>query len=310
MFGSEGISGAVGWCMNDYNTHSNFGSGDQVCYHGVCDQGRAAKLAAYAYMSQKESPKVMALSSAPDNGDFPKASIGTLLVATNCDAVRVFFQNEEVGTYYPDRKSFPNLPHPPVLLTDLIGKRLEKETYLSKKDRDRLRVLLNKVGRQAAYLTPLDKLRMGWFLLRYRLTYDDAVSLFSRYVGNWGGEASLWRFEGLVNDEVLCLESYGEHTEPYLEIETRTTKIQLGDTYSMVWLNVSVRKQGMTLPLPYAHEPFGVTVEGPLRLVSPALAVCEGGTAVVFLRTIGKKGEAKVTISSSMGDKSINLTVV
>ncbi|MFA6682122.1 MAG: hypothetical protein WCS35_08815, partial [Sphaerochaeta sp.] len=310
MFGSEGISGAVGWCMNDYNTHSNFGSGDQVCYHGVCDQGRAAKLAAYAYMSQKESPKVMVLSSAPDNGDFPKASIGTLLVATNCDAVRVFFQNEEVGTYYPDRKSFPNLPHPPVLLTDLIGRRLEKESYLSKRDKDRLRVLLNKVGRQAASFTPVDKLRMGWFLLRYHLTYDDAVSLFSRYVGNWGGEASLWRFEGLVNNEVLCLESYGEHTEPYLEIETRTTKIQLGDTYSIVWLNVFVRKQGMTLPLPYAHEPFGVTVEGPLRLVSPALAVCEGGTAVVFVRTIGKKGEAKVTISSSMGDKSINLTVV
>ncbi len=310
MFGSEGISGAIGWCMNDYNTHSNFGSGDQVCYHGVCDQGRAAKLAAYAYMSQKDSPPVMVLSSAPDNGDFPKASIGALLVATNCSAVRVFFQDEEVGTYYPDRKSFPHLPHPPVLLTDLIGKRLEKEIYLSKKDRDRLRVLLNKVGRQAASLTLVDKIRMSWFLMRYRLKYDDAVSLFTRYVGNWGAKASLWRFEGLIDDKVVCLESYGEHKASYLEVETRTTKIVLGETYSMVWLNVSIRKEGMTLPLPYAHEPFSVAVEGPLRLVSPALALCEGGTAVVYLRTIGEKGKAKVTISSSMGDKSINLTVV
>jgi beta-galactosidase len=310
MFGSDGISGAIGWCMNDYNTHSNFGSGDQVCYHGVCDQGRAAKLAAYAYMSQKESPKVMALSSAPDNGDFPKASIGSLLVATNCDSVRVFFQDEEVGTYYPDRKSFPHLPHPPVLLSDLIGKRLEKETYLSKGDRDRLRVLLNKVGGQAGSLTLLDKIRMGWFLLRYRLNYDDAVALFTKYVGNWGSVASLWRFEGMVSDEVVCIESYGQHKRPYLEVETRSTKIPLGDTYSMVWLNVSVRKLGMSLPLSYAHEPFTVSVEGPLKLVSPSLAVCEGGTAVVYLRTIGKKGKAKVTISSSMGDKTLDLTVV
>jgi len=310
MFGSDGTSGAVGWCMNDYNTHSNFGSGDQVCYHGVCDQGRAAKLAAYAYMSQKESPPVMVLSSAPVNGDFPKASIGPLLVATNCDSVRVFYQNEEVGTYYPDRKSFPHLPHPPLLLTDLIGKRIDKETYLSSKARDRLRILLNKVGRQAAVLTPLDKIRMGLFLLRHHLMYADAVDLFTRYVGNWGSIASVWRFEGILNGEVVCLESYGEHKEPYLEVTSRTTKILLGDTYSMVWLNVSVRKQGMTLPLPYAHEPFSVTVEGPLRLVSPRLGLCEGGTAVVYLRTIRERGKAKVTISSSMGDKTLEFTVV
>ncbi len=310
MFGSEGISGAIGWCMNDYNTHSNFGSGDQVCYHGVCDQGRAPKLAAYVYMSQKERVPVMVLSSAPDNGDFPKASIGALLVATNCDAVRVYFQDEEVGTFYPDRKTFPHLPHPPVLLTDLIGKRLEKETYLSKGDRNRLRGLLNKVGSQAGALTPLDKVRMGWFLLRYRLTYDDAVSLFTRYVGNWGDEASLWRFEGLIGEKVVCRETYGQHKQPYLEVSTRTTTIELGDSYSMVSLNVSVHRQGMTLPLPYAHEPFSVQIEGPLRLVSPPLSVCEGGTAVVYVRTIGKKGKARVTICSDMGDKTLEFTVV
>lgn len=310
MFGSKGVSGAIGWCMNDYYTHSNFGSGDQICYHGVCDSGRAAKFAAYAYMSQKDAPHVMVLSSAPDGGDFPKASIPALLVATNCEKVRILFQGEEVGTYYPDRKGFPHLPHPPVLLTDLIGKRLEKETYLTCGDRATLRRLLNKVGSQAGALTVLDKVRMGWFLLRYRLTYADAVALFTRYVGNWGSEASLWQFEGLVGEEVVCRESYGEHKEPYLEIATRTTKIVLGDTYSMVWLNITVRKEGQSLPLAYAHEPFSVTVEGPLRLVSPSLGVCEGGTAAVYLRTIGEKGEAKITITSSMGDKSITLTVV
>jgi beta-galactosidase len=261
-------------------------------------------------MSQKESPPVMALSSAPDNGDFPKASIGPLLVATNCDAVRVFFQDEEVGTYFPDRKAFPHLPHPPVLLTDLIGKRLEKETYLTQGDRKRLRGLLNKVGSQAGSLTLVDKARMLWFLLRYRLKYDDAVALFTKYVGNWGSESSLWRFEGLVGDKVVCLESYGQYKQPYLEVTTRTDRIVLADSYSMVSLNVAVHKQGMTLPLPYAHEPFSVQVEGPLRLVSPATSVCEGGNAVVYVRTIGEKGEAKVTICSGMGDKTLEFTVV
>ena len=40
MYGSNRISGAIGWCMFDYNTHKDFGSGDRICYHGVMDMFR------------------------------------------------------------------------------------------------------------------------------------------------------------------------------------------------------------------------------------------------------------------------------
>ena len=33
----QGVAGALGWCMADYNTHREFGSGDRICYHGVMD---------------------------------------------------------------------------------------------------------------------------------------------------------------------------------------------------------------------------------------------------------------------------------
>ena len=32
-YGSSRTSGAIGWCMADYNTHKDFGSGDRICYH-------------------------------------------------------------------------------------------------------------------------------------------------------------------------------------------------------------------------------------------------------------------------------------
>lgn len=54
MYGSNRISGAIGWCMFDYNTHKDFGSGDRICYHGVMDMFRIPKLAAYVYSSQQE----------------------------------------------------------------------------------------------------------------------------------------------------------------------------------------------------------------------------------------------------------------
>ena len=30
-------AGCFGWCMFDYATHKDFGSGDRICYHGVLD---------------------------------------------------------------------------------------------------------------------------------------------------------------------------------------------------------------------------------------------------------------------------------
>ena len=51
------ISGTIGWCAFDYNTHKDFGAGDRICHHGVMDMFRLPKFAADAYRSQK-SPLV------------------------------------------------------------------------------------------------------------------------------------------------------------------------------------------------------------------------------------------------------------
>ncbi|MBP5413704.1 MAG: glycoside hydrolase family 2 protein, partial [Lachnospiraceae bacterium] len=40
------IAGRFGWCMADYTTHKDFGSGDRICYHGVMDMFRNPKMAA------------------------------------------------------------------------------------------------------------------------------------------------------------------------------------------------------------------------------------------------------------------------
>src|SRR6266568_1904916 len=34
---SASYTGGIGWCAFDYDTHREFGSGDRICYHGVCD---------------------------------------------------------------------------------------------------------------------------------------------------------------------------------------------------------------------------------------------------------------------------------
>jgi beta-galactosidase len=61
MLGDPWISGAIGWCMFDYNTHHDFGAGDRICYHGVMDMFRIPKFAAWAYASQVDPAKEVVL---------------------------------------------------------------------------------------------------------------------------------------------------------------------------------------------------------------------------------------------------------
>ena len=49
------VSGAIGWCAFDYNTHKDFGAGDRICHHGVMDMFREPKFAAFAYASQGDA---------------------------------------------------------------------------------------------------------------------------------------------------------------------------------------------------------------------------------------------------------------
>ena len=83
-------AGCFGWCMFDYATHKDFGSGDRVCYHGVMDAFRNPKLAAYAYASQQEETPVLAVGSSMDIGDYPAGTIGDVYVFTNADEVALY----------------------------------------------------------------------------------------------------------------------------------------------------------------------------------------------------------------------------
>ena len=69
MYAADDICGIFPWCMFDYNTHKDFGSGDGVCYHGVMDMFRNPKLAAAVYVSQSEENPCCVVSSSMDIGE-------------------------------------------------------------------------------------------------------------------------------------------------------------------------------------------------------------------------------------------------
>lgn len=112
------ISGAIGWCAFDYNTHFQFGSGDRICYHGVMDMFRLPKTAASVYSSQI-NPEIKVVLEPATRWARGERAIGMMppyAIFTNCEAVDIHYGEEYLGRFYPDKQNFPALDYPPVLI--------------------------------------------------------------------------------------------------------------------------------------------------------------------------------------------------
>ena len=116
-----GVSGAIGWCAFDYNTHLDFGSGDRVCYHGVMDMWRQPKWAGFVYKSQKSRDEeiVMEIATHWTMGDRAGGGNDPFYILTNVEAVDVYVGEHHHGRFEPAQDDFPALPHPPIKVTGL-----------------------------------------------------------------------------------------------------------------------------------------------------------------------------------------------
>jgi len=111
------ISGAIGWCMFDYNTHKDFGAGDRICHHGVLDIFREPKFAAHVYSSQCNPSEQVVLEPVTywARGEKDRCEVLPLIVLTNCDYVELQVGEFAAKRAEPDRECYPHLPHAPVI---------------------------------------------------------------------------------------------------------------------------------------------------------------------------------------------------
>ncbi len=115
-------AGGIAWCAFDYNTHSDFGAGDRICYHGVTDIFREPKAAAGFYKSQCDPAVEVVLEPAFHwAGSDEATGFRRLVVCTNCDHLKFFLREHSlasnpwvpVAELDPDRSEFPHLQYPP-----------------------------------------------------------------------------------------------------------------------------------------------------------------------------------------------------
>ena len=289
-------AGCFGWCMFDYATHKDFGSGDRICYHGVLDSFRNPKLAAAVYASQGGEEPILTVSSTMDIGDSPAGQLGTVYVFTNAERVDLYKNDVFVTTLH--KSAWTALPHPPLAVDDTIGELLETQEHFDKSEAAALRDCLLAAGRYGLPGLPLRyKLKLAWCMVRYKMRFDDGVKLYGKYVGNWGGAATRWRFDAKNGDTVVKSVTLCPSRKLHLEVIPSATTLREGDTYDMAAVRVRILDENGS-PAAYAQLPLQFAVNGAAALVGPAIATAEGGMSGTYIRTIGQTGTASLSVTA------------
>lgn len=297
MYAADDICCIFPWCMFDYNTHKDFGSGDGVCYHGVMDMFRNPKLAAAVYASQSEENPCCVVSSSMDIGEHPAGDIGSVYVFTNADSVRLFKNGLLVKEFYPDSESFPALPHPPVVIDDFIGDLLETQESFDAKTAEQLKECLYAVAKYGtSALPPKYLLKLGKLMLLKGLKFSDGVELYGKYVSNWGGEATEWRFDAVKNGEVVKSVIKKPGQKAHIEVEVSSTELYEGDTYDVAAVRIYARDE-LGNSAVYYQEPVILSCSDGLEIIGPHVISLKGGCGGTYVKTTGTAGNAELMIN-------------
>jgi len=312
--GERQISGAIGWCATDYNTHKDFGSGDRVCYHGVCDMFRIPKYAAHFYASQKPPSDGIVLEAASlfAKGERDAAAMLPIDVWTNCDAVELRHGENFVGRFEPAADAYPRLPHPPVRIDDLIGAQLDGE-FSGPGDACVFRRLASKVmiGGVAA-LSPTDKVKVGLLMARNRLSFGALERLIQKYGYAWGNRGDNFTLVGILDGKEVASRTYGADARAVglkATPDAAVIKMKPGDEWNAVRILVALVDQ-YDNPCRFAFEPVKIGIEGPARLLGPEFVSLVGGAAAFWVASINRPGLVKVLVTSSQyGEIGVQLSV-
>ncbi|MDD6039031.1 MAG: glycoside hydrolase family 2 TIM barrel-domain containing protein [bacterium] len=291
----EDIAGSFGWCMFDYNTHKDFGSGDRICYHGVMDMFRNPKLAAAVYACQSDGEDILELSSTMDIGEHPACNRGKTYIYTNAECVRMYKNDKLLREYVPSDSTWKNLEHGPILVDDFVGDALEQENF-KPWQKKAIKELMNQVSLHGMDHLPASAvLKAARLMVFGKFKFSDAVTLYNKYVGDWGGESKVYRLEAIKDGKVVKTVVKDAFHEAKLNCRVDHTTLVEENSYDVATVRMRMGDENGNV-LPFYDEPAELSVSGPIELIGPKVISFKGGMAGTYVKTTGTPGEARLSI--------------
>jgi len=291
--------------MSDYNTHSEFGSGDKICYHGVLDMFRIPKMAAYAYQAEGSTKPFLAVSSTMNIGEYPGGNLPSAMVFSNLDEIKLYKNDVYIKTFYPNHQDYKHLLHPPVLIDDLIGDTMMNQEHMSRKDAEMTKRILKSITTHGNRLSLKHKLQTLYLLKKYKMTFDEGVKMFFRYISGWGTEGMSYRFDGYQDGKLVQSIIKSNTSQTDLIIQTDDHQMEVKESYDVKrYVIKKVNQHGEILP--YACDVILLSTEGSIEIIGPKELALQGGAIGFWVKT-NHQGHGVIQIKSL--EKSIHIGV-
>ena len=278
------ISGTIGWCMNDYNTHKEFGAGDRICYHGVYDMFRIPKLASSVYRSQSNSKPILELGTTLNFGDHPGGYLPYIMLFTNVDYIKFYRNHEYVGTFYADKTNFKYLKFPPIIIDDYIGDAIMIYEKIEKNDANILKEVLREIGILGSRLAEKTKDKIKTLSNKYHWNENEISRLFHKYATGWGTKKTHFLFEGYIKDELSISRVIDYNQDFEYNITFSRHCLEIAETYDVS--RVLIRKTNEHNHVAhYCFDAFQVETEGGIELIGPNMLTFIAGEAAFWIKS-------------------------
>ena len=300
--------GAIGWCFLDYHSHVDFGSGDHLCPHGVFDLYRNPKYTSYIYASQQDNFPVLEVLSNMKPGDVPEAIFNDIYVATNCDYVDLYKDDEFVKRFYPKNDKYKYLKHPPILIDEIVGETF-KEDKFPKKSWLKIASMFSYAAMHGFNHLPLkNKLYLGLMMSRYKVPYSELVHYWNKYVGAWGGKAKIYTFKGYKDNQLVSTKEIGPSNESHLDVKLSKDELINADTYDSLRIRLRHVDEYNNV-LQYSQRIVELSTSGPIEIIGPKLQTLLGGQLGVYIKSKNEKGIGKLVVKMDDIVKEITIPV-
>lgn len=291
VFAADNTCGCFGWCMFDYNTHKDFGSGDRICYHGVLDMFRNPKWAAGAFSSMSDGEPYLEACFTADIGDYPEGVVGDRYVLTNADEIKVYKGGQFVRTYTHADSPYKHMPNAPILIDDLIGDRLVTEEGFSRKNSDRTKRCFAAVRKYGFNFLPLKyKLLAARVMASEKLSMQKVVELYGKYDSNWGGKTNDLTIEAYKGGNLVLSKTVGSFYEYSLCVNPSKTRLRENTGYDVAAVSVIARDQNGAI-CPYVSKAVTFRTEGVIELIGDSVVALQGGMSGAYVKTTGQTGK-------------------
>ncbi len=303
--GETDIAGSFGWCMFDYNTHKDFGSGDRICYHGIMDMYRNPKPAASVYSAFSETETILDITTSFDIGEHPACNRGKSYIITNADSVKMYKNDQLIKEYFPSDSSFENLKHGPILIDDFVGDAVEKDGNYTKGQAKLIKEALNTVTLGGFKITPKLAFLAFKLVVLHRVNPNQAVPIYNKFIGDWGGESREYKFEAIKDGKVVKTVKKATVTKAHIDTKVSHTLLTELHTYDVSHIRIRMLDQNDN-QLYFYSQPIHFEIEGPFEIIGPKVVSPMGGATGVYIKSIGEDGDGKLTIS---GDGLESVTI-